>query len=633
MIVNDFLRIRLWGRLAMILFTASLGIALEASAFLLDPMRENLALQKPTVASSEESIVLKAENVNDGDPNTRWSSQFADNQWIIIDLEASYDVQQVVLNWETAYGKSYDLDVSVDGFNWETVFEERSGDGGIDVINLGVPAPARFVRMLGLLRGTSFGFSLWEFEIYESDPVQRYVAGNGVDDANDCLDSANPCATITHAIDQANPGNTIQIAAGTYTESFIIDKSLSLRGDGQGSTIIQASAVPGVAGERVITIAAGLVVEITAVTIRHGQVTGGGAAGEGGGIFSSDSTLALSNVTLAANEARSGGGLYNKNGGFIDLNSVTFSGNRATAVGGGMRNFSSSSSRLVDVVFIGNEADRGGGMANNTGFHELVGVTFTENVARLGGGLYNVNSSPELIDVIFDSNNADDNGGGLYNNGSSPALVNTTFTENKAGNGGGVYNFSNSFPMFSSVVFIDNEAIGGGGMFNFENSSPLLTNVTFSKNRASVVGGAVLNINKSTPTLVNTILWGNVAAAMNGGNEIYNEDDSAVALFYSLYQDKPGDIVEGGGFDVDEHSLTDDPLFVDAENGDLHLQEGSPAINAGDPDTLSSLFATDDEGNPVDLDGKPRFQEGRIDIGAFEYDATLYQLFMSILIK
>jgi len=96
------------------------------------------------------------------------------------------------------------------------------------------------------------------------------------------------------------------------------------------------------------------------------------------------------------------------------------------------------------------------------------------------------------------------------------------------------------------VEFIGNEASGGGGMFNIENSSPTLINATVSGNMANVVGGGMLNLVNSSPTVINTIIWGNMAVATNGGNEIFNEDDSSTNLRYSLYQDEPGDIVEGG---------------------------------------------------------------------------------------
>ena len=45
---------------------------------------------------------------------------------------------------------------------WSTT----TGDGGVDSAAF-PPTTARYVRMLGLTRGTSYGFSLWELEVYD----------------------------------------------------------------------------------------------------------------------------------------------------------------------------------------------------------------------------------------------------------------------------------------------------------------------------------------------------------------------------------------------------------------------------------------------------------------------------------
>lgn len=646
----------------------------------------NLALGKPAVASSIESPLYPVQDANDGDLNTRWSSQHEDNQWIYVDLEAVHEISQVMLHWEDAYGESYDIDVSVDGINWETVFEERSGDGDLDVITLAPPVSARFVRMNGFVRGTIWGFSLWEFEIFD-EVEDRYVDGNGADSGNDCLDPANPCASITHAISQANPGNTIQIAAGDYTESFTIDRPLTLQGSGADSTNIQAHAQPGMATTRVLSVTAGLSVEIADVTIRHGHASGGGASGRGGGINNTSSTLRLTNVILHENEATYGGGMYNNDssptltnvtfsrnaannqgqgGGMYNFNSspiltnVTFSENTANNNGGGISNSGSSSPTLANVSFTDNEANGGGGGIRNTASSAptLNGVEFSGNAARYGGGIYNIDSSPVLSNTTFSHNVAIDLGGGIYNEDSSPLLANVAFTENTSGNGGGISNTGNSSPILTNVAFTANTATGGGGIINLDGSFPRLINATFIGNEATQFGGGILNSGDSSLALTNvsmngntaafggglfnidsdsavlldnSIIWGNTAT--NDGNEIWNDFDSTVGLLYSLYKDDPGDIVEGGEFTVVGNSLTEDPLFVDAPNGNLYLQAGSPAINGGDPGTDLDIFPTDSQGNPIDLNGNLRVQDDRIDMGAFEFENNQYQLYLPLMTK
>jgi hypothetical protein len=132
----------------------------------------NVALNKPATASSVETEngqqgTLGAERAVDGNTSTRWGSQFSDPQWIRVDLGAPLPITRVVLRWEGAYGRAYQLQVSDDGSNWTQAFSTTTGDGGVDDVTL--DATARYVRMLGTQRTTQWGYSLWEFEIYGED--------------------------------------------------------------------------------------------------------------------------------------------------------------------------------------------------------------------------------------------------------------------------------------------------------------------------------------------------------------------------------------------------------------------------------------------------------------------------------
>ena len=60
-------------------------------------------------------------------------------------------------------------------------------------------------------------------------------------------------------------------------------------------------------------------------------------------------------------------------------------------------------------------------------------------------------------------------------------------------------------------------------------------------------------------------------------------------------------------------NIGDNPLFVDAGNGDYHLQEGSPCIDVG-----TNELATAE----TDFDGNPRIVGGRVDMGAYEYQSA-----------
>lgn len=125
----------------------------------------NLALGKTATASSQEREDLAPQYAVDGNLNTRWGSGHSDPQWIQIDLGSIKTINKVVLNWESAYGKSYKVQLSTDGANWNDVYVTTYGNGYIDEIYF-YPQDAQYVRMFGTERATTYGYSLWEFEVY-----------------------------------------------------------------------------------------------------------------------------------------------------------------------------------------------------------------------------------------------------------------------------------------------------------------------------------------------------------------------------------------------------------------------------------------------------------------------------------
>lgn len=126
----------------------------------------NLAWNKPVTCSSVENTTTACAKAVDGNTTTRWSSAFADPQWISIDLGFSRPIGRVVLRWEAAYGKSYQIQTSNDGVTWTAIYVTTTGDGGVDDLS-GLNANARYIRMFGTVRATQYGYSLWEFEVYQ----------------------------------------------------------------------------------------------------------------------------------------------------------------------------------------------------------------------------------------------------------------------------------------------------------------------------------------------------------------------------------------------------------------------------------------------------------------------------------
>ena len=129
---------------------------------------QRLKVVKVTASSSENNPNLKPENVIDGNMQTRWASEFSDPQWLCLDFGSPQAFHLIILEWEYAYAKKYEIQVSDDAEKWKTVFKEDNGDGKKDVISVGEQT-SRYVRIFGIERATSWGYSLYEVKVFKKD--------------------------------------------------------------------------------------------------------------------------------------------------------------------------------------------------------------------------------------------------------------------------------------------------------------------------------------------------------------------------------------------------------------------------------------------------------------------------------
>ena len=139
-----------------------------AEVFKLDltPDQTDLARGKKMFASSSQDGDPGA--TNDGNSQTRWASRYGDDEWICVDLGKAEVVNGVGLNWEEAYGKSFKIEVSDDNVRWYQVY--RTDEGRVGLQKIVFPeVTARYVRMHGIERGSWWGYSLYDFEVYQGD--------------------------------------------------------------------------------------------------------------------------------------------------------------------------------------------------------------------------------------------------------------------------------------------------------------------------------------------------------------------------------------------------------------------------------------------------------------------------------
>lgn len=129
---------------------------------------ENLALKSAVSASSIEQAAFPPEKAIDGDRKTRWASKPGDREWIMLDFGEPKPVERIQLDWETAAGKEYVIQLSADGKQFTDAYRVTDGKpDAVEIITI-KPQQARCVRMQGEKRATQFGYSLREFSVYST---------------------------------------------------------------------------------------------------------------------------------------------------------------------------------------------------------------------------------------------------------------------------------------------------------------------------------------------------------------------------------------------------------------------------------------------------------------------------------
>jgi predicted outer membrane repeat protein len=312
------------------------------------------------------------------------------------------------------------------------------------------------------------------FESVPRDPLTRYVAVTGTD-SGDCSNPAAACRTPQYAVEQAEPGDEVRIAAGTYTVTDTIRISQSLVLTGGYSTadwdspdpIANPTRLSGAGIYRVIHITGTGTVAVSHVTIADGYVD----SEPGAGIWNAGASLTVRGVTFTSNQLAnpaegdvSGAGIANIDGGGLHLVDCRFEDNSSGGHGGALYNGFGASTFVSGTVFAGNSALGGGGGAiDSRGPLVLVSSTVTGNVASSAGGIQS-SGSLSITATLLEGNQALEGSGGAILNmwEMYPVRVTgSTFRNNRAFRSGGAIGSMGSFGFDEEGIYIDDSTLEG----------------------------------------------------------------------------------------------------------------------------------------------------------------------------
>jgi beta-glucosidase-like glycosyl hydrolase len=184
---------------------------------------QDLALDQPTTASStQDATDYPAADATDGDPGTRWSSLASDPQWLDVDLGSPQQVCSVGILWETAYASAFQVQVSNDNATWTTIYSTTAGTGGNLTFTTSVTD--RYIRMYATARGTQFGDSIFEFDVYGLTTTAPVTGGNGNGGNGVCpwVGSTAPVAQrVQQVLNTMDQSEEVTLASGDGTSSYI----------------------------------------------------------------------------------------------------------------------------------------------------------------------------------------------------------------------------------------------------------------------------------------------------------------------------------------------------------------------------------------------------------------------------
>lgn len=365
-------------------------------------------------------------------------------------------------------------------------------------------------------------------------------------------------AALQDAIDAATPGDTIKVAAGTYTQlntrggmtqTVYLSKTVTLRG---GYTAPVFAEPPDPAARPAVLDAGGQGRVVSIVGSVQPTLEGfhlrGGTADRGGGVYLDGSDATLRTNTITGNSAEWGGGVWlGDSRATLDENTVA---DNSALYGGGLVLWSSDAT-LTGNRIASNVGSAGGGVFLSGSEAVLEANTIRSNTAGYGGGLVLTESDARLVNNIVADNQATDDSSALYIQGSAPRLLHTTLARNQGGDGTGV-TVSSGSPVFTNTILVSHTV----GIYLMSGSSATLEGT----------------------------LWGSGAWA-NGS-----------------------DWAGSGTILIGTANRWEEPGFAGANVGDFHIRFGSAAMDAGV-----------DAGIAVDIDGEPRPAFNSTDIGADEY--------------
>jgi MYXO-CTERM domain-containing protein len=347
-------------------------------------------------------------------------------------------------------------------------------------------------------------------------------------------------STIQAAVNAADAGDTVSVAAGTYEESVVITKTLTLVGAGAKSTILR--------DELLVIDASSSDLDLSGFTIEFQET----------GIYADDELSGHDLVFQGIGDgSTSGGGIFATTS-MVDLDNCEFRDHDSGNNYGGLFYAYASTVTITNSSFDGGTAQAGGAVYVSNSDVAISSTTFSNNTARevddvpRAAAVRQYLGTLALTDVDFSGNRVDGGyGAGIATHGGTTLITRGSFTGGTVTDsyGSAIAVFEGNLTMIDTVVSGNQELYGAatedadGALFFFGATPPTfaLEGVTFEDNFSDEDGSAI-RVSTGTGTITGCVFRDNVSA--DNGGAIYATGPDPISITDSVFT---GNTAKNGG--------------------------------------------------------------------------------------
>jgi parallel beta-helix repeat protein len=456
--------------------------------------------------------------------------------------------------------------------------------------------------------------------------------------------STCPYTTIQSAVDDADPGDTIDVAAGIYSDVHeqdalrqivYVDKTVKIQGSydseatfGTYDPVAHPTILDAQGQGRVFYITGTISPTIKGFHITGGNADGLGGAGyyeaqggdAGSGIYAIGAEPTIQENRIYSNTAGSSGSsygigvyLHTSTGLIHDNEIVANTGTKFEPRGGGLYLYHSPAVVAYNVIS-SNDAHIGGGLVVDESAAIISGNTIAHNrAAQDGGGIFLFNADGTgVYNNTISQNSAASTGGGIrfLSTANSEVQYNTLTGNESTAQGGGIW-LHGSDAQIKDNEFSGNTSGVGGGIYSLSGDHATLERNIFHGNKATT-GGGLAFANSRPVNLINTAIVDN--ETFQTGSGLFVADSELYLQHVTVHHNRGGD---GVGIYADKSSyantiegqnliIADQTVGVNAQESTSVTLNGvlwyDNAINTSGPGTISA--AQEYSGDPAfDVDG------------------------------